>query len=165
MHFILKGLPDIKEIRKLEKSAQKEGSGIIYDDLLGMWQLQFVWKKGSDEIDNISSSILQILSAKLQLIEKTPGEKLNFEIKNSIRFGLLNIIFVGTASLKGQRPILTFYFEKIKVRIGNFPVINKSLKQIEVKNMPFFSLIGISREDKWMCARGKGGGLAIWIKT
>ena len=98
MHFILRDLPDIKEIRKLEKSAQKEGSGIIYDDLLGIWQLQFVWKKGSDEIDNISSSILQILSAKLQLIEKTPGEKLNFEIKNSIRFGLLNIIFVGKAS-------------------------------------------------------------------
>ena len=164
MKSILQDLPDIKEIRKLEKSSQKEGSGIVYEDLLGMWKFQFVWKKGSDDMDNISSSILQILSAKLQLIEKTPGDKINFEIKNSISFGLLNIIFVGTASLKGQRPLLTFYFENLKVGIGNFSLISKSLKQIELKKMPFFSLIGISREDSWMCARGKGGGLAIWIK-
>ena len=43
MHFILRDLPDIKDIRKLEKSAQKEGSGIIYDDLLGIWQAIKNW--------------------------------------------------------------------------------------------------------------------------
>ena len=162
--FAMKDLPDIKEIKQLEKISQKEGSGIVYEELLGIWKFQFVWKKGSDEIDNISSSILQVLSAKLEL-KKNLEDPLNFEIKNSINFGLFNIIFLGNASLKGLRPLLPFYFEILNVNIGNFPILKKTLKKPENKKMPFFSLIGLSKEDNWMCARGRGGGLAIWIKS
>jgi len=158
-------LPEIKEIKKLEKISQKEGSGIVYEELLGIWMFQYVWKKGADEIDNISSTILQVLSARLELNKKDSQNNLNFEIKNSISFGLLNIIFTGSASLKGIRPLLPFYFENFKVNIGNFSIINKSIKKPKEREMPFFSLIGISKADKWMCARGRGGGLAIWIRS
>ena len=158
-------LPEIKEIKQLEKISQKEGSGIVYEELLGIWMFQYVWKKGADEIDNISSTILQVLSARLELNKKDSQNNLNFEIKNSISFGLLNIIFTGSASLKGLRPLLPFYFENFKVNIGNFSIINKSIKKPKEREMPFFSLIGISKADKWMCARGRGGGLAIWIRS
>jgi len=158
-------LPAIKEIKQLEKISQKEGSGIVYEELLGIWMFQYVWKKGADEIDNISSTILQVLSARLELNKKDSQNNLNFEIKNSISFGLLNIIFTGSASLKGLRPLLPFYFENFKVNIGNFSIINKSIKKPKEREMPFFSLIGISKADKWMCARGRGGGLAIWIRS
>ena len=165
MKATMKDLPNIKEITQLEKKSQKEGSDITYDELLGIWKLKFVWKQGSDKIDNISSSMLQVLSAKLELNTKNPEDGKSFVIKNSINFGLLNINFIGIAELKGIRPLLTFYFENLRVNIGNFPIINKPLKKLEDKKMPFFSLIGISHEDKWLCARGKGGGLAIWIKS
>tara|TARA_B100000945_G_scaffold219778_1_gene177459 strand:+ start:1064 stop:1561 length:498 start_codon:yes stop_codon:yes gene_type:complete len=165
MKFVKKNLPDIKKIKQLEKISQKEGSGIVFEDLLGIWKFQSVWKKGSDEIDNISSSILQVLSAKLELRKKNPDNNLNFEIKNSIDFGLLNITFLGIASIKGPRPLLPFYFEKLKVKLGNFPIINKPLNKPEENKMPFFSLIGISKENNWMFARGRGGGLAVWIKS
>ncbi len=161
----MKDFPDIKELKLLEKNSQKNGSGIIYEELLGIWKFQYVWGKGSDEIKNIPSSILQVLSAKLELKKKNKEDKLNFEINNSINFGLLNIIFIGSAELKGLRPLLTFYFEEFKISIGNFPIFNKELKKTEDKKMPFFSLIGISTKDKWMCARGRGGGLAIWVKS
>ena len=160
----MKDLPCIKEIKQLEKISQKEGSGIIHKELLGIWKFQYVWKKDLDEIDNISSSILQVLSAKLELKKKNSEDNLNFEIKNSINFGLLNIIFSGNASLKGKRPLLPFNFENFKVTIGNFSIINKSFKKTEERKMPFFSLIKISPDGNWMCARGRGGGLAIWIK-
>ena len=62
-----KNLPQYKEIKNLESISQKEGSGIGYEDLIGSWKFNSVWKKGSEEIDNISSSILQVLSAKLEL--------------------------------------------------------------------------------------------------
>jgi len=39
------------------------------------------------------------------------------------------------------------------------------LKKPEEKQMPFFSLVGISTKDDWFCARGWGGGLAIWVKS
>ena len=161
----MKDLPDIEEIKVLEKNSQKSGSGIVYEELLGKWKLQYIWGKDSDEIKNIPSSILQVLSARLELKRKNIEDQLNFEIRNSINFGLLNIIFIGSARLKGLRPLLTFYFEELKISISNFPIFNKKLKKPEDKKMPFFSLVGISAKDQWMCARGKGGGLAIWIKS
>ena len=163
MRPVIKDLPDFDEIKRLEKISQKEGSGIVYEQLLGVWKFQSVRKKSSDQIDNISSSLLQVLSAKLELKKKTPEDLLNFEIKNSINFGLVNIIFSGSASLKGIRPLLIFYFENFKINVGNFSIINKSLEKPEDRKMPFFSLIEISKKGNWLCARGRGGGLAIWI--
>ena len=161
----MKHFPDINELKLLEKSSQKNGSGIVYEELLGIWKFKYVWGKGSNEINNISSSILQVLSARLELKRKNIEDQLNFEIRNSINFGLLKIIFTGKAELKGPRPLLVFYFEDFKISIINFPIFNKGLKKPDNKKMPFFSLIGISTKDKWMCARGRGGGLAIWIKS
>ena len=61
-----KKLPQFKEIKNFETISKKDGSGIRYEDLIGTWKFNSVWKKGSEEIDNISSSILQVLSAKLK---------------------------------------------------------------------------------------------------
>ena len=161
----MKGFPEIEELKQLEKNSKKEGSGILYEELLGIWKFQYVWGKGSDEIKNIPSSILQVLSAKLELKKKDIEDQTNFEIKNSINFGLLNISFIGRAKLKGIRPLLIFYFENLIINIGNISIIQKKLKKPEDKKMPFFSLIGLNIKDNWMCARGRGGGLAVWIKS
>ena len=161
-----KNLPQYSEIRNLESISKKDGSGIGYEDLIGTWKFNSSWKKDSEEIDNISSSILKVLSAKLELKENnSQNNNVYFKIKNSISFGILSLIFNGQASLKGTRPLLTFFFENLIINIGNFTLVNKPLKKPEEKKMPFFSLIAINRENSWMCARGRGGGLAIWIKS
>ena len=161
----MKDYPDIKELKLLEKNSQKNGSGIVYEELLGIWKFKYVWGKESDEIKNISSSILQVFSARLELNSKNKEDQVMFKIKNSINFGLLSIIFIGSAELKGLRPLLTFYFEELKITITKFPIFYKKLKKPEDTKMPFFSLIAINNKDKWMCARGRGGGLAIWVKS
>ena len=162
----VKDLPQYSEIRNLESISKKEGSGIVYEDLIGTWKYNSSWKKGSEEIDNITSSILKVLVAKLELKENnSQNNNIHFKIKNSISFGILSIIFYGQASLKGTRPLLTFFFENLIINIGNFTLVNKPLKKPEEKKMPFFSLIALSRENSWMCARGRGGGIAIWIKS
>ena len=53
-----KKLPQYTEIKNLESISKKDGSGIEYEDLIGTWKFNSVWKKGSKEIDNISSSCL-----------------------------------------------------------------------------------------------------------
>jgi len=161
----MKHFPDINEIKILEKNSQKNGSGIVYEELLGMWKFKYVWWKELDEIKNVPSSILQVLSARLELKRKNKEDQINYEIKNSINFGLLNITFIGSAELKGLRPLLMFYFGELKISISNLPIFNKKLKKPEYKKMPFFSLVGISNKDNWLCARGRGGGLAIWVKS
>ena len=156
--------PDFDEIKNLEKIANRDGSGIQFDDLLGFWKFQYVYKRGDTSIDNVSSSILQVLSASLKL-SKSIGQnnEPTFEISNSIKFGVLSIKFSGKAYLKGTRPLLPFYFEQLFIKILNIPIINTSLKNTDPKKRPFFSLIALGKEKKWLCARGKGGGLAIWI--
>jgi len=67
---IMKHFPEINEIKLLEKNSQKNGSGIEYEELLGIWKFKYVWGKESDEIKNIHSSILQVLSARLELKSK-----------------------------------------------------------------------------------------------
>jgi len=108
----MKHFPDINKIKILEKNSQKNGSGISYEELLGKWKFQFVWGKDSDEIKSIPSSILQVLSASLELRSKNKEDQITYEIKNSINIGLLNITFIGSAELKGIRPLLAFYFEE-----------------------------------------------------
>ena len=166
MFFDSNRLPNYKKLINLEVISKKDGSDINYEELIGIWKFQSVWKKGSDEIDNISSSILQVFKALLEL-KKPISEKANqnYEIKNSINFGVFSIVFYGYALLKGTRPLLIFHFEKLKINLGNLTLINKKLKKPEENKMPFFSLIAISKERNWMCARGRGGGLAIWIKS
>ena len=166
MFLEAKNLPQYSEIKNLESISKKDGSGIGYEDLIGTWKFNSVWKKGSEEIDNISSSILQVLTAKLELKKNISQSKnVELKIKNSISFGILSITFYGQAKLKGKRPLLPFFYEKLIINIVNFTLINKPLKKPEEKQMPFFSLIAINKENSWMCARGRGGGLAIWIKS
>ena len=129
----MKNFPDINEIKLLEKNSQKNGSGIVHEELLGKWKFKYVWGKDSDEIKNITSSILQVLSARLELKSKNKEDQINYEIKNSINFGLLNITFIGNAELKGIRPLLAFYFEELKISISSFPIFNKELKKPEDK--------------------------------
>ena len=120
-------LPNYKEIVSLEKIANKEGSGIIFDELIGKWKFQYVWKKGTDSVDNISSSLLQVLVASLELSRSESRDDAEvFVIKNSIKFGILSIVFSGKAFLKGNRPLLYFYFKNFYVQISGFNIIHKS---------------------------------------
>ncbi len=159
-------LPEFSEIIDLERFANKSGSGISYERLVGCWNLRYVWKKGTDKVDNISSSFLQILSANLQLSKlESEDENLRFAIKNSIKFGLLSIEFNGEAFLKGKRPVLFFYFNKVIISVSKINIIKKDIKKTDTKKLPFFSLIALGENNDWLCARGKGGGLAIWIRS
>ena len=97
----IKKLPQYIEIKNLETISKKDGSGIGYEDLIGNWKFNSVWKKGSEEIDNISSSILQVLSAKLELRKNnSQSNNFDFTIKNSISFGLLSDYFLWASIIK-----------------------------------------------------------------
>ncbi len=159
-------LLDFEEIIKLEKFANKHGTGIVFDELLGKWKFKYVWKKGSDSIDHISSSLLQVLEANLELnIFDTKEDLPTYEIQNSIKFGILTIIFKGKAFLKGTRPLLYFYFQNLFIQLGSVNIFTKTFQEIALKKMPFFSLISIDKGKESLYARGKGGGLATWIKN
>ena len=92
-------LPSLEKLKELEKSARIEGSGIEINSLLGLWKFNSVWKQGSDTEDSISSTLLQVLSASLELKKDTQNpEEEKFTIANAIRFGLLTCLLYTSPS-------------------------------------------------------------------
>ena len=159
-------LPSLEKLKELEKSARSEGSGIEFDSILGLWRFNLVWKQGSDKEDSISSTLLQVLSASLELKKDTQNpEEEKFTIANAIKFGLLTLRFSGYANLERKQPLLPFSFNCIQIKLASLTVFERFLPDPDKKKKrPFFALIAIDPKGKWLSARGRGGGLALWVK-
>ncbi len=165
--FKYNDLPSYQKLLELEKLARVQGSGIDLSSLIGIWKFHSVWDQGRDNKNDLFSTLLQTFSATLQLkraetiINTKNSDQL--EIINSIRFGFLSLYFCGGANLKRENKILLFYFNRIEVRLGKLIIFKRSIASINETNMPFFTLIAQGKEG-WLSARGKGGGLALWIE-
>ena len=159
-------LPSLDKLIELEKKARVHGSGIEYDSLVGLWKFDSVWKQGSDKEDSISSTLLQVFSARLELTkDKQSNEKELFTIANSIRFGLVSLRFCGKANLERKQPLLPFSFDCLQLKLGSLIIFKKSLPTPDKDKRPFFALIAIASNGEWLSARGKGGGLALWKRN
>ncbi len=158
-------LPDKEKLLKLEKLAISEGSGIEFDSLIGDWKFISVWTKGNGNKDSIFSSLLRVFSANLELKKEISTEDtLKFSIINSIQFALFSIKFSGSGYLKGKQPLLPFFFNLIELKADSNVLFRRSLDEPEEKQKPFFALIAIEKNGAWLSARGKGGGLSLWLK-
>ncbi len=153
-------LPVQQELLDLEKIARKNGSGIAFDSLVGRWKFISVWKEGTDKENLIASKLLRLFDASLELKKKEFNQ---FGIANSIQFGLLSLRFTGAGSLKGNQPLLPFFFEVIELKLGSNVVFSRLLEIPDEKDRPFFALISMEEKGYWLSARGRGGGLALWI--
>ena len=158
-------LPSLEKLLDLEKNARGEGSGIKFDSLTGDWKFKSVWKQGTNKEDSISSTLLQVLCASLELEkDKKNSEDNQFIIANSIKFGLLSLRFSGRANLERRQPLLVFSFNLVELKLVSLTILKSPLKEQENNKRPFFALIALNSSNKWLSARGKGGGLALWVK-
>ncbi len=158
-------IPSLKELLELESLARRKGSGIEFDNLVGLWKFVSVWKQGTDKEDSISSSLLRLFSASLELKKKQTNEELlKFDITNSIQFGTLLLRFTGSGEVKGSQPLLPFFFEFIELKLGRSVLFSRSFDLPDEKNRPFFALIAMGDKGCWLSARGRGGGLALWLR-
>ncbi len=157
--------PTLDQLLELEKKAKIEGSKIDFNSLLGLWKFNSVWQPGSKKEDYIFSQLLRLFSASLELkYLESNNESQIFSLSNSIQFGLLVIQFVGLGNLKGNQPLLPFYFEFLEFKVGEKTLLKKYIALPPEKDRPFFALIGIGKNMEWLAARGRGGGLALWLK-
>ncbi len=160
-----KGIPSLTKLIELESFARKNGSGIDYESLIGSWRFFSVWQEGKDKQNYIFSSLLRLFSAKLELIkDQSEKQSYNFYLTNSIQFGPLSIKFSGSGYLKGSQPLLPFYFKTIDLSLSERVLLSRSINQDDIKEGPFFAFIGIGENGQWLAARGRGGGLALWLK-
>ena len=158
-------LPDKEKLIELEKFAKKQGSGIEFDSIIGIWKFISIWKKDIDEEDPVFSSLLRVFSANLEFKKGISAkDSSEFPVIASIQFGIFTLEFSGSGSLKGKQPLLAFFLNLIELKSGSNTLLSRSLKEPEDKKKSFFALIALEENGKWLSARGQGGSLVIWLK-
>jgi hypothetical protein len=144
-----------------EKDVRLTGTGLRSSDLLGCWHLQTVWSKGDQKANPFSSWMLKSLDARLEIEENLEDKSSHLLLSNAVNLGPIELKFQGPGLLKGKRPLLTFHFDSLTLRVGGIVLVKKALTAPDRKDTPFFALIE-RHPDGWMAARGRGGGLALW---
>jgi hypothetical protein len=166
-------LPDALELLERERRSRREGSGLAPRDLVGSWRLERIWSKGSLRPATVSAAVLRGLAARLRLeLDEATGEQGSMLLVNSVRLGALELRFEGTGRLQGRRPLLVFGFDRLRLLLGGRVLIERPLPPADPRRPPFFALIAAVRPPAsatkkesagWLAARGRGGGLALWL--
>ena len=158
-------LPDKEKLINLEKLAKDQGSGIEFESLIGNWKFVSVWKKDSDDEDNVFSSLLRVFSANIEFQKEiSTNNSPKLSVITSIRFGLLTIEFSGSGYLRGKQPLLAFFINLIELKLRSNILLRRSLIGPKAKEELFFTLIALENNGDWLSARGQGGALVLWLK-
>lgn len=170
--------PDGKQVTAalltLEKQAKQSKQSIPLESLLGTWQLCFsAGKKAkfqSGEPVGGGFYMPKLAIARIAFIYDTvPDHELR--IANELHAGPLTIRFTGPARYPDQKNLLTFDFTHLQVScfgltlyqgaVGNKRT-DSSFQETAIAKLPFFAFFAATED--YIAARGRGGGLAIWIK-
>jgi hypothetical protein len=163
----------LDELLALENQRRRSGTGLRTSDLVGCWQLQRVWSKGSRREAVLGGWLLRGLAARLEISAVERADKAAqgddqaavadpaLQLSNAVNLGLLELRFHGPGRLQGRRPLLMFQFDQLQLIVAGRVVLQRQLPAPVPTRVPFFALI--SREPEgWLSARGRGGGLAQW---
>ncbi len=160
----------------VEKLAKQTRLNIPITDLVGEWQLSFA--TGTKKIKNRAGIRLgkgfyfpQFIPATIRFTPDATNPDTG-EIANQVAVGLVRLQLTGPYRYLGKKNLLAFDFIDIEVRIldrviyqGKMPKkqkIDRDFASKSISELPFFSFISASNHG--ITARGRGGGLALWVK-
>jgi hypothetical protein len=92
------------------------------------------------------------------------------KIQNQLRLGGLEIRFTGPCRAHDKQNIVVFDFTQLQVLLGEKVLYSRSINKYPVEEfgtrsiakLPFFVFLWAG--EKSISARGRGGGLAVWVK-
>lgn len=148
---------------------------IPLESLLGTWRLGFsAGKKAKFQSGQPVGSgfyIPQLAIARITFAASDTGEH-QLKVMNELNIGPLTIRFTGPARYPGKKNLLAFDFTHLQVscfgltvyqgKVQNKQRADKPFEAIAIAQLPFFAFFAAT--DDYIAARGRGGGLAIWVK-
>ena len=156
-------LPDGEQLLRLEAGARAGGSGLEATSLQGRWRVPQVWPRRGGAPQAAATALRRGLGASLEIGAATAA---GLPLRNRVALGALELRFEGEGHLAGRRPLLRFWFCRWQLRLAGRPLIERPLARPEERRLPFFALIGHGRTaagQHWLAARGRGGGVALWL--
>jgi hypothetical protein len=158
-------LPDAERLLALERSVRTHGTGLEPADLEGCWRLERVWNRGQRSVSP-GAGLLRALAARLEIGPVATAAAASdslLPLANAVNLGPLELRFEGEGELRGRRPLLVFWFDRLAIRLAGRVLLRRELARPATKRLPFFALIAREEGERgWLAARGRSGGLALW---
>lgn len=167
----------VKALLQAEKAAKQTHLLYPFEPLLGDWQLCFATgtrkvKRGGIVLGNgfyVPKFAVAQISFQSEPDEAASGKGM---IANQVEVGPVRLRFTGPAHYLGKKNLLAFDFTHVQLHVlgrtaysGAVP--GRKLKQDfyaqSVGELPFFAFFRVTPE--LIAARGRGGGLALWVKA
>lgn len=159
-----------------EQQTKKQRQQIAPEALLGTWRLRFTAPKQPAYKTKQPSGkgfYLPRLAAATLAFSRDADTADRLTIQNQLQVGPLKLRFTGPAKFLPKKNLLAFDFVRVQLWVGNLPLVNLSLRGKVAKDssfaatpvgqLPFFAFF--AAEDDYVAARGRGGGLALWVKA
>lgn len=165
----------VEALLQAEKAAKQEHLTYPLEALAGHWRLYFTAPRNARQKSGVAQGrgwyVPQFAPAQISF---TPSETRDGTgtIGNQIRFGSILFKLSGPLKYPGKKNLLGFDFTQAELSVfgktlyrGNFQAGKTKtdpFEQLSVSRLPFFAFFLIT--DDYIAARGRGGGLAIWVR-
>lgn len=170
--------PSAKEVvnalLQAEQTAKQQRLVYPLESLFGQWRLCFTAPKNAHFKSGVALGkgfyVPQIAIAQISFHS---SQNLNqAEITNSLQLGSLQFKLTGPARYVGKKNLLMFDFTRMELSLFSRAIYNGGFRGGKLKNpdfeqqsitkAPFFAFFLVTKD--FIAARGRGGGLALWVK-
>ncbi|MDL5050500.1 hypothetical protein QQ054_31345 [Oscillatoria amoena NRMC-F 0135] len=160
-----------------EKAAKQQHLSYPANSLLGDWRLYFTTSGAANLKQGIAVGkggfyVPKWVGAQISFHPASENSLQELTIANQVKVGLGLLRLMGQARYLEQKNLLAFDFTQIQVKIlgkilyqGQFPSRRNSTQSFAerpISQLPFFTFFWITQNS--IAARGRGGGLAIWVR-
>ena len=163
----------VMALLQTEESIRQTRTQFTESDLLDNWRLHFV---SAGKVNLISKRLRgfflpSFLPAQIGFQRSDTNDSAPLCVTNQITIGLIQLKFTGPARFESKKNLLGFDFTRLEVIVlgqrvyeGAVPSsrTNQKFQDISIGKLPFFAFFAVT--DGFIAARGRGGGLAMWVK-
>ncbi|MBW4569991.1 MAG: hypothetical protein KME31_18770 [Tolypothrix carrinoi HA7290-LM1] len=165
----------VNALLQAEKAAKQQRLLYPFESILGKWRLCFT--TGTKKVKHRRGiklgngfSVPKFAAAHICFSATPDAEK--GEISNSVQFASLKLKLTGPAKYVGKKNLLAFEFTQMQISLFSRTIYNGQIRGGKTKAedfynrpvsvLPFFAFFLVTPD--LIAARGRGGGLALWIR-
>ncbi|QHG15483.1 hypothetical protein [Nostoc sp. ATCC 53789] len=167
----------VNALLQAEKSAKQERLTYPFESLLGKWQLCFATgtKKAREHGGIVLGKGLYVpkfIKIHVSFDATLEQDSHRGEICNQVELGQLLLKLTGPVKYTGKKNLLAFDFNQMLISLFGRVVYNRPIRSGKVQTedfynqpiaqLPFFAFFLVTED--FIAARGRGGGLAFWIR-
>lgn len=159
-----------------EKAARRSRTRCSYADLLGHWRLGFITgTKRSRQRAGVVLGAGRFLPRWVKITityAASEPESDRGSVENTVEFGLVRLTVSGPTLFHASNNLLAFDFTRMTLAVAGRSLYSGYIRngqqrdaafyQQPLKKQAFFTYFLVTEE--YIAARGRGGGLALWVK-